>query len=102
MFHISVLGTVESPDGGQLTVADVPGLIEGASEGVGLGHEFLAHLERAQLLLRNHKMSIAEIALATGFAHQSHLARHMHRILGYTPSAVRRKPVKQRQLHAVN
>ena len=48
-------------------------------------------VERAQLLLRNHKMSIAEIALATGFAHQSHLARHMHRILGYTPSAVRRR-----------
>jgi GTPase len=46
-----VLGTVESADGRQLTVADVPGLIEGASRGVGLGHEFLAHLERARLLL---------------------------------------------------
>ena len=46
-----VLGTVESPDGRQLTVADVPGLIDGASQGVGLGHEFLAHLERARLLL---------------------------------------------------
>jgi GTP-binding protein len=46
-----VLGTVESPDGRQLAVADVPGLIEGASDGVGLGHEFLAHLERARLLL---------------------------------------------------
>jgi GTPase len=46
-----VLGTVEAPDGRQLTVADVPGLIEGASEGVGLGHEFLAHLERARMLV---------------------------------------------------
>jgi GTPase len=46
-----VLGTVDSPDARQLAVADVPGLIEGASRGVGLGHEFLAHLERARLLL---------------------------------------------------
>jgi len=46
-----VLGTVEASDGRQLTVADVPGLIEGASEGIGLGHEFIAHLERARLLL---------------------------------------------------
>jgi GTPase len=46
-----VLGTVDGPDARQLTVVDVPGLIGGAAEGAGLGHEFLAHLERARLLV---------------------------------------------------
>src|SRR5438034_8497781 len=46
-----VLGTVDAPDGKQLVVADVPGLIEGAAEGLGLGHEFLRHLERARALV---------------------------------------------------
>jgi AraC family transcriptional regulator len=59
-------------------------------------------VERAQLLLRHQKFSIAEIAVATGFAHQSHLARHMHRILGYTPSSLRRRAPRQAALRAVN
>ena len=46
-----VLGTLDARDGSQLVVADVPGLIEGAAEGAGLGHEFLAHLERARMLV---------------------------------------------------
>jgi AraC family transcriptional regulator len=58
-------------------------------------------VERAQFLLRHDKLSIAEIAVTTGFAHQSHLARHMHRILGYTPSAVRRKSSKGATLRVV-
>src|SRR5438132_3197645 len=62
-----VLGTVDSPDGArQLTVADVPGLIEGASEGAGLGHEFLGHLERANLLL--HVIDAAEDDAVERFA----------------------------------
>ena len=59
-------------------------------------------VERAQLLLRNQRFSIAEVAVATGFAHQSHLARHMHRILGYTPSSVRRRAPRQSALRAVS
>jgi GTP-binding protein len=62
-----ILGTVDAPDASrQLTVADVPGLIEGASEGVGLGHAFLAHLERANLLL--HVIDSSEDDAAERFA----------------------------------
>lgn len=46
-----LIGTLEYPDFNRIRIADIPGLIDGAHDGVGLGHDFLRHIERTRLLV---------------------------------------------------
>ncbi len=73
------LGVVKKSDGGAYVIADIPGLIEGASEGVGLGHEFLRHVERCRFLLHIVDMTV-ENPLENYKIINNELAKHSERL----------------------
>ena len=64
------LGVVRVDDSRSFVIADIPGLIEGAAEGAGLGHQFLRHLARTRLLL--HIVDIAPLDEGTDPVHEAH------------------------------
>ena len=74
-----VLGTLEADDR-QLVLADIPGLIEGASEGAGLGHDFLAHVERTRLLVH-----VLDLAPLDGSDPSANYATIEHELAAHDP-----------------
>jgi GTP-binding protein len=64
------LGVVRTDENRSFVIADIPGLIEGAAEGAGLGHQFLRHLQRTRLLL--HLVDLAPFDPETDPVHEAH------------------------------
>jgi GTP-binding protein len=82
------LGVVRLDDGFEMVIADIPGLIEGASEGRGLGHRFLRHVERARVLL-----VLLDLAMLDGTTPDQQLAVLLHELGAYRPELLERPRV---------
>ncbi|MGH9245151.1 MAG: GTPase ObgE [Acidimicrobiales bacterium] len=83
------LGVVRLDDGFEMVVADIPGLIEGAHEGRGLGHQFLRHIERARVLC-----VLVDLATHTGLPEPAEQERVLVGELGrYRPDLLERRRI---------
>ena len=82
------LGVVDLPDGRGFVMADIPGLIEGASEGVGLGHEFLRHIERTKLIIH-----VVDAAGTEGRDPVEDIRKINQELLAYNPEIAARPQV---------
>jgi GTPase len=79
------LGVVRTNDGFEMVVADIPGLIEGASEGKGLGHQFLRHIERARVLC-----VLVDLAATDGMTPTEQERILLHELGAYRPDLLDR------------
>lgn len=79
------LGVVRIDERNEFVVADIPGLIEGASEGKGLGHQFLRHIERARALL-----VLVDLASVDGMAPAEQERILLHELGAYRPELLER------------
>ncbi len=83
------LGVVRTSDGVELVVADVPGLIEGAAEGRGLGHRFLRHIERARVLVL-----LLDLAAPDGMSAADQEAVLLGELAEYQPELLQRPRIR--------
>ncbi len=82
------LGVVNIADGKGFLAADIPGLIEGASEGLGLGHGFLRHIDRCRLLLH-----VVDISSADGRAPSDDIDKIHEELYRYSPELAKRPEI---------
>ncbi|OGI10369.1 MAG: hypothetical protein A3F80_09370 [Candidatus Melainabacteria bacterium RIFCSPLOWO2_12_FULL_35_11] len=80
------LGVVRKPDGDGIVIADIPGLIEGASGGAGLGHDFIRHIERTRLLIH-----IIDAAGVNGTSPEDAYKIIQNELKGYDKSLLKKK-----------
>lgn len=82
------LGTVYLPEQGSFVMADIPGLIEGAHKGQGLGHEFLRHIERTRLIIH-----VLDVSQSEGRDAVADFRTINHELFEYSERISRRKQI---------